>query len=850
MNQQTIKKEIQKEKIIAGDTNLRTIAGAIDRLQKAFPRYGSFLMEFLQNADDAKSTKIKIEIEGDEVKISNNGNPFSKEDVQSISDIARSQKSPKNYIGYLGVGFKSVFLVSDCPRIYSNGFSFKFDKNQHTNPKKIPWQIVPYWIEDDPQLESGFQTTFIFKVKQKGLLKMIREEVKPEHINERILLFLRNITEIHIVDRKRKFERIIRKKTEKKSRDHQVVNIHESIGKKAHSSKWLLFRKTFSVPTDVKKDYITIDWERGNIKKREVVIAYKLTENGKLQIEEHGTAHIGVFSFLPLKEIESGLKFLIHADFLTTPGRSELARECKWNEWLADCCKNLITDKCIESFKKHSSWKYNYTNILEGNLGGHELFKKRIIEPIEEFLDDNLLLVAEDGTLCKPDKLIKVQPTVRSLFTKADLKEIYPNKKVVHPECEYLDNGKTEEEEKELERFFEQESFKNLVKLKARQKNIRWFNGLFKVIIETYTDQYFYNKFTQYNVEHDNFWNKFRDLSTPIILTTHYGLVKINECFANPKKLSIPDKLSNKPKIVHNKIYSNEYFKKLLYKLNKHRKHYSAPDKKVVEELTKQELRDLIFKEEFDNLSKHKWEKYSDNDKIERIRALKSFYSDDLVNLAELKSKITLKSKNGKWVKPDEILFGAEFTDTHQLENIVQNGLYDKGVLFFLSPDFLDTSDYKETKEWAKFFSELGVNSILEGDENKKHRNQIVERIAVLATMKYERKKKRKPIERAESAPKTGWDIDSTGRKIEVKGTKQPTGFDLMLSPNEQKALFTQDNYYIYVVTNTLNEPTLSVVKGDILKSSNDREGIRFNYTYKAWNETTGAKIDEYKFDI
>ncbi|RLI85759.1 MAG: hypothetical protein DRP01_05525 [Archaeoglobales archaeon] len=83
----------------------------------------------------------------------------------------------------------------------------------------------------------------------------------------------------------------------------------------------------------------------------------KLDENDRLMKEQRGTAHIGVFSFLPLKEVLSGLNFLIQADFLTTPGRSELARECKWNEWLAKEIYNLIIKKCIPIFLKHDKWK-------------------------------------------------------------------------------------------------------------------------------------------------------------------------------------------------------------------------------------------------------------------------------------------------------------------------------------------------------------------------------------------------------------------------------------------------------------------------------------------------------------
>jgi len=34
---------------------LSSLNKSIDRLEKAFPRYGSFLMEFIQNADDVNS---------------------------------------------------------------------------------------------------------------------------------------------------------------------------------------------------------------------------------------------------------------------------------------------------------------------------------------------------------------------------------------------------------------------------------------------------------------------------------------------------------------------------------------------------------------------------------------------------------------------------------------------------------------------------------------------------------------------------------------------------------------------------------------------------------------------------
>ena len=58
---------------------LDSLAGGIDRLQKAFPRYGSFLMEFVQNADDARSSSLKIEILNNQLLISNKSSPLPPE---------------------------------------------------------------------------------------------------------------------------------------------------------------------------------------------------------------------------------------------------------------------------------------------------------------------------------------------------------------------------------------------------------------------------------------------------------------------------------------------------------------------------------------------------------------------------------------------------------------------------------------------------------------------------------------------------------------------------------------------------------------------------------------------------
>lgn len=52
-------------------------------------------------------------------------------------------------IGQKGIGFKSVFKVTDHPEIHSNGFHLRFDKT--CGPMGY---ILPHWTEDEKLLDS------------------------------------------------------------------------------------------------------------------------------------------------------------------------------------------------------------------------------------------------------------------------------------------------------------------------------------------------------------------------------------------------------------------------------------------------------------------------------------------------------------------------------------------------------------------------------------------------------------------------------------------------------------------------------------------------------------------------
>ena len=68
--------------------------------------------------------------------------------MKALCDVGKSTKQHKvGYIGQKGIGFKSVFKVTDAAEIHSRGFHISFDLVQH----QALGYILPSWIGASPQ---------------------------------------------------------------------------------------------------------------------------------------------------------------------------------------------------------------------------------------------------------------------------------------------------------------------------------------------------------------------------------------------------------------------------------------------------------------------------------------------------------------------------------------------------------------------------------------------------------------------------------------------------------------------------------------------------------------------------
>src|SRR6266849_2906756 len=141
--------------------------------QVVFTRSSGFVLELIQNAEDAGQGleglgDVSITVNKDRLKFVHNGAPFDQSNLQAICGIRSSKKPERGTLGYLGIGFKSVFKVTDSPEIYSGGYQFKFDR-QHpgwTDPSNTPWHVLPIWIDAPTESIDSSITAFVIPLRE------------------------------------------------------------------------------------------------------------------------------------------------------------------------------------------------------------------------------------------------------------------------------------------------------------------------------------------------------------------------------------------------------------------------------------------------------------------------------------------------------------------------------------------------------------------------------------------------------------------------------------------------------------------------------------------------------------
>ena len=389
--------------------------------ESVFSRSAHFILELLQNAEDAgpkncrPDGRIEFVISESRIQVSHNGTPFTEDNVDAICGVRSTKKPELGTLGFLGIGFKSVFKITDCPQVHSADFHFKFDKSAHADPAEVPWQIMPIWVDDAPDRINSDLTTFILPFRSASFYEQTREELKKLDVH--VFLFLKWLRQLKVVD---------------ECDGHTVVI--ENLGgrggfvtlkKNETEQRFVIERRSVTVPPEVAADPVLAFYKRQSVTQREVVVAFAVDKDENLQSAEGASALGSVSSFLPLVEERSGAKFLIQADFLVLPGREAIAYELAWNRWLVGEAVEAAK-QAAERFKAHPRWGRQFLALFSfksyaDQPAFEKLFSPKLKVPLLEYLRTSDVVATVSGAYVRPELAVFPENGLQGLLADADL---------------------------------------------------------------------------------------------------------------------------------------------------------------------------------------------------------------------------------------------------------------------------------------------------------------------------------------------------------------------------------------------------------------------------------------------
>ena len=142
--------------------------GVLRALDLTFENRWIYLFELVQNALDAKASSISLRLAEDDQALifqHNGKTPIRKKDVEGLSKVFRSTKGATS-VGFMGIGFKSVFKHFGEARVSGWGWTFRYEVPHKQGEEYGDLQrdmlgaVIPQWDDAIEAPTDGFTTRF------------------------------------------------------------------------------------------------------------------------------------------------------------------------------------------------------------------------------------------------------------------------------------------------------------------------------------------------------------------------------------------------------------------------------------------------------------------------------------------------------------------------------------------------------------------------------------------------------------------------------------------------------------------------------------------------------------------
>ena len=419
----------------------KKVNSAIKRLaEQLYSKDFHFLLELIQNADDnmypdgLDTPLLKFIIKENEIITCNNEIGFKKENISALCNVGNSTKENKQgYIGHKGIGFKSVFRITDAPEVHSGGFQISFDRTKYGNLG----YIKPLWLEDGmiiediKHLRKDFSTIIRLPFKKDFPAETVRDNFNQ--LDSYILLFLHKIKSICLT-----FPHLNQyKELTRKDSNSNVIQLQEKSNEGAKQSTWLLEKKQIAIPDHLKgqsKNGVDIDQST-----TEIILAFPLEKVGDKWILSRSKQTYPLFAYLPLRQSEN-LNFIIQADFIVPSSRETVDLDAKWNEWLREELPSLFKQAVISIEKRSNKSLLSTINSLLNYIPTRcRTFLQKLPEMICNELYDTDWLLDVEGIKEAPKNLIIADQRISQLISN-ELLFNHTGKRWIHPQIQFPKN--------------------------------------------------------------------------------------------------------------------------------------------------------------------------------------------------------------------------------------------------------------------------------------------------------------------------------------------------------------------------------------------------------------------------
>lgn len=302
-----------------------------DVLVNRYDSSSHFIFEILQNAEDALkrrvgwkgSRAVRFELGARELRIIHCGNPFTLRDVKGVCGVGETTKDLTD-IGRFGIGFKSVYSITNRPEIHSGDEDFAIENF-----------VFP--VGAPPIDRAPDETVFVLPLRDDdpGIRSAVADGLSE--LGPRTLLFLRQVEEIAWrVDGGSSGLYLKDKSEDAGDGSRRVALVGERDGKPVIDETWLVFSEEASTAAGGVAGYIELAF---------LLVADAVGKPPAIRRIDKSR----LSAFFPTV-VETDLGFLVQGPYRTTPSRDNVPPRDPWNIKLVAETANLLVE-CLHTLK-------------------------------------------------------------------------------------------------------------------------------------------------------------------------------------------------------------------------------------------------------------------------------------------------------------------------------------------------------------------------------------------------------------------------------------------------------------------------------------------------------------------